>query len=107
MAFHIINRGCFHEKIQFDIDPYAFTGSAVLVGFLLSSEFTQEELDSIGNWLQVVGLVMQTYASQVTTINANQNSSEQDSSEIDQLKQQYESLEKQMQQIKDNLRKKY
>jgi len=95
------------KKIQFDIDPYAFTGSAVLVGFLLSSEFTQEELDSIGNWLQVVGLVMQTYASQVTTINANQNSSEQDSSEIDQLKQQYESLEKQMQQIKDNLRKKY
>lgn len=93
------------KKVQFDIDPYAFTGSAVLVGFLLSSEFTQEELDSVGNWLQVVGLIMQTYASQVTTINANQNS-EENNDDITSLKQQYASLEEQLEKMKDELRKK-
>lgn len=93
------------KKVQFDIDPYTFTGSAVLVGFLLSSEFTQEELDSVGNWLQVVGLIMQTYASQVTTINANQNS-EENNDDITSLKQQYASLEEQLEKMKDELRKK-
>ena len=57
------------EKIVFNIDPFSFTTSAFLVGMLLLHELSSSELDSVGNWLQLVGLTMQTYASQKTTLN--------------------------------------
>ena len=56
------------KKIIFNIEPYSFTISAVIVGLLLTSELSSEEQDSFGNWLQLVGLVLQTYGSQVTTL---------------------------------------
>ena len=49
-------------------EPYSFTISAVIIGLLLTSELSSEEQDSFGNWLQLVGLVLQTYGSQVTTL---------------------------------------
>ena len=56
------------KKIIFNVEPYSFTISAVIVGLLLTSELSNEEQDSFGNWLQLVGLVLQTYGSQVTTL---------------------------------------
>lgn len=52
------------EKIVFNIEPYTFTTSAFLIGILLVKDLSNEEQDSVGNWLQLVGLTMQTYASQ-------------------------------------------
>lgn len=57
------------EKIVFNIEPYTFTTSAFLIGILLLQELSSNEQDSVGNWLQLVGLTMQTYASQKTTLN--------------------------------------
>jgi len=74
---------CDVKKIILDIDPSTFTGSAFLVGFLLIKDLTPNEQDSIGNWLELVGLVMQTYASQVTTIEANRNRDSKSSSDSD------------------------
>ena len=48
------------EKIVFNVGPYSFTTSAFLIGLLLVQELSIEEQDSIGNWLQLVGLTMQT-----------------------------------------------
>lgn len=56
------------------VDPYSFTGSAFLIGLFLANELTSDEQDSVGNWLQLVGLTIQTYASQVTTVNQSQAS---------------------------------
>lgn len=56
------------KKIIFNVEPYSFTISAVIIGLLLTSELSSEEQDSFGNWLQLVGLVLQTYGSQVTTL---------------------------------------
>lgn len=60
-------RGDKIEKFLEQIDPYTFSGSAFLLGLFLANEFTEEEQNSIGNWLQLTGLTIQTYASQVST----------------------------------------
>lgn len=57
-------------KQFFNINPYTFTGSAVFIALLLVQELTLDEQDSIGNWLQLIGLTMQTYSSQVTTLDS-------------------------------------
>ena len=57
----------------FNVDPYTFTGSAIIIGLLLTQEFKNDELDSVGNWLQLIGLIMQTYASQVTTLESSKD----------------------------------
>ncbi len=93
------------EQVRFNMNPYTFTGRAVLIGFLLIDEFTVEELDSIGNWLQVVGLIMQIYASQVSTIQSvtqqeNQNINNNDDIEI--LKKTVIKIEEELGKIKDD-----
>lgn len=44
------------NKLISDINPYTFTGSAILIGFLLVNELPASEQSSVGNWLQLVGL---------------------------------------------------
>lgn len=56
------------KKIIFNVDPYTFTGSAIIIGLVLTQELSTSEQDSIGNWLQLIGLIMQTYASQTATL---------------------------------------
>ena len=77
------------EKIVFNVGPYSFTTSAFLIGLLLVQELSIEEQDSIGNWLQLVGLTMQTYASQQITIDASKidnKDKSNDGSDIEKLK---------------------
>lgn len=52
------------KNLLFDLNPYSFTGSAIIIGLFLINELTPEEQNSIGNWLQLIGLTIQTYASQ-------------------------------------------
>lgn len=73
------------EKIVFNIEPYSFTTSAFLIGILLVQDLSNEEQDSVGNWLQLVGLTMQTYSSQYSTLNSN--SEKESSSDIKTIKE--------------------
>lgn len=86
------------EKLVFDIDPYTFTGSAVIIGLLLTQELSISEQDSIGNWLQLIGLVMQTYSSQVATLEEKNNTSDNEietiKKAIDKIQKRLETLEK-------------
>lgn len=52
------------EKINLNIEPYTFTTSAFLVGLALTNELSEIEQISVGNWLQFVGLTIQTYSEQ-------------------------------------------
>lgn len=55
------------NNILSNINPSTFTGSAIFVGLLLINELTNDEQVSVGNWFELVGMVLQTYSSQVST----------------------------------------
>lgn len=86
------------NKITIELDPYTFTGSALVIGLILVNELSPNEQDSIGNWLQLVGLVMQTYASQVTTLETNTKSD----TSIEDLKTSVDKISEELDKIKDS-----
>ena len=89
-------------RIVFNVGPYSFTTSAFLIGLILSQKLFLEEQDSIGNWLQLVGLTMQTYASQQITIDASKFDSKDksnDSSDIEKLKKTIKDIEEELDKI--------
>ena len=90
------------EKIVFNVGPYSFTTFAFLIGLLLVQELSIEEQDSIGNWLQLVGLTMQTYASQQITIDASKidnKDKSNDGSDIEKLKKTIKDIEEELDKI--------
>ena len=52
-----------------NMNPEAFTITAIIVGLLLEDDYTSDELNSIGNWLILVGQVVLTTAAQQQLIN--------------------------------------
>lgn len=91
------------EKIFFNIDPYSFTTSAFIIGIILVQQLSSEEQDSIGNWLQLIGLTMQTYASQFSTLDTNKNkSTENDTCNIETLKKTIKNIEKELDKLYKN-----
>lgn len=90
------------ERIVFNIEPNSFATSAFLIGLILSQKLSLEEQDSIGNWLQLVGLTMQTYASQQITIDASKidnKAKSNDSSDIEKLKKTIKDIEEELDKI--------
>lgn len=88
------------KEIISDINPYTFTGSAILIGFLLVNEIDARFQSSVGNWLQLVGLVMQTYASQVEIYQGNNCESKNDDvSDLESLKNAIELIKKKLEEI--------
>lgn len=90
------------KKIVFNIEPNSFATSAFLIGLILSQKLSLEEQDSIGNWLQLVGLTMQTYASQQITIDASKIDNKDisnDSSDIEKLKKTIKDIEEELDKI--------
>ena len=90
------------EKIVFNIEPNSFATSAFLIGLILSQKLSLEEQDSIGNWLQLVGLTMQTYASQQITIDASKSDNKDisnDGSDIEKLKKTIKDIEEELDKI--------
>lgn len=91
------------EKIFFNIDPYSFTTSAFIIGIILVQQLSSEEQDSIGNWLQLIGLTMQTYASQFSTLDTNKNkSTENDTCNIETLKKAIKNIEEELDKLYKN-----
>lgn len=96
------------ERIVFNVGPYSFTTSAFLIGLLLVQELSIEEQDSIGNWLQLVGLTMQTYASQKLTLDVNNITNEDytnksdDVTNIDALKKTIKNIEDKLDELYNN-----
>ncbi len=90
------------ERIVFNVGPYSFTTSAFLIGLLLVQELSIEEQDSIGNWLQLVGLTMQTYASQKVTLDVNNITNEDNTNKSDDVTN-IDALKKTIKNIEDKL----
>lgn len=90
----------------FGLDPYTFTGSAIVIGFYLNNVLASEEQASIGNWLQLIGLTIQTYASQVTNLEAERKKTKQDSkcnntTDLDTLSKAIDKIQEELNRLKD------
>lgn len=85
------------ENSLLHIDPYSFTGSAVLIGLILSNELSELEQASVGNWLQLVGLTIQTYQSQKAVV--DQKDQEQ-SSDLDTIKSVVDKIREELSKLK-------
>jgi len=86
------------EKVLFDIDPYTFTGSAFVIGLLLAQELSTSEQDSVGNWLQLVGLVIQTYSSQVATLKSKDDKTN-DNNDVETIKKAIQKMQEKLDQL--------
>ena len=90
------------EKITLDMNPYTFTGSAFFIGLILANELNALEQTTIGNWLQLAGMTIQTYASQVALVQANQDSDQNQTSDndLDQIKKAISRIEEELNNLK-------
>lgn len=66
------------DRINLNIEPYSFTTSAFLIGLALTNELSELEQISIGNWLQLVGLTLQTYSEQNALVQESKKSSKEE-----------------------------
>ena len=64
------------------VDAYSFTTSAFVIGLLLIDNLTPAEQNSVGNWLMLVGQVLETNASQQQVINNFNNTSNRSNEHI-------------------------
>lgn len=90
------------EKIVFNIDAYSFTTTAFLIGILLVQELSNEEQNTVGNWLQLVGLTMLTYASQYSMLHqndTNENNNINSTDDLDTLRKAIHKIEKELEKM--------
>ena len=76
------------------IDPYTFTGSAFVIGLVLANKLSANEQASVGNWLQLVGLTIQTYSSQQTIVEEKTDPITTIQDSIEEIKKELEKLQK-------------
>lgn len=87
-----------------NLDPYSFTGTAVVLGYLLTKDFTINEQAALGAWFNVVGDILASNASWSAVLeerlslcedgqNNNQNDIDVLKEAIDKLKESIEKLQ--------------
>ncbi len=85
-----------------NLDPFSFTGTAVILGYLLTNEFTIDEQAALGAWFNVVGDILASNSSWAGVIEARQQSfkdeQEDNQNDLDILK---DAIDK----LKDNIEK--
>lgn len=95
-----MKEGIYIKKTQLNINPYTFTGSAVAIGLVLANELNALEQSSVGNWLQLMGLTIQTYSSQQAVINDNNNNSN-DETDIETIKKAINKLKEELEKLQE------
>lgn len=53
-----------------NINPIAYTASAVIIGFLLIDDFSALEQNAIGNWFMLIGQLLESNSAQQQAIEA-------------------------------------
>ena len=82
-----------------DIDPFSFTGTAVILGYLLTNDFTIDEQAALGAWFNVVGDILASNAAWDDVLDSRQQDNKENDLEvlneaIDKLKESIEELKK-------------
>ena len=84
------------KELLTGVEPYSFTFSAFLIGIFLTKELSLEEQGSVGNWLQLVGLTMQTYSSQSSTVNSKKNKEKNNQDDLELVKKAIRKMEEEL-----------
>lgn len=79
-----------------NLDSFSFTGTAVIVGYLLSNEFNVLEQAALGSWFNVVGDILASNASYQAIIEEKSDNSKFD---LDTLNEAIEKLKESINKI--------
>lgn len=74
------------DKLLDNLEPSTFSLSAISIGFILSSDLTPAEKNSVGNWFMLVGQVLCTNAGQEQVLSNNKNNSSSNSNNLNKVK---------------------
>ena len=98
-----------------NIPPKAFSGSAIIIGYLLIDDLTANEQNALGNWLMLVAQVLSTNAfyQQVMTERKLKNSNQKENNNnynnteetntIQILEKMVKALEKELENLKSQM----
>ncbi len=91
-----------NNKFPPNTDPNIFAFTAAIIGAIVSDDFNAQELNSIGNWFELLGQYFLTYAAQKQLImsrqNNNNNSQPQD---IDYVLKAIKKIEAELKELKN------
>ena len=65
-----------------DIDPFSFTGTAVILGYLLTNDFTIDEQAALGAWFNVVGDILASNAAWADVLESRQQDNKENDLEV-------------------------
>ncbi len=69
-TYNYMGGGYINKSFPPNVNPEIFSILATVVGFVIEDDYTANELNSIGNWLILVGQFMLTTSAQQQLINA-------------------------------------
>lgn len=88
-----------------NLDPYSFTGTAVILGYLLTNDFTLNEQAALGAWFNVVGDILASNSAWASVLEERVSPLDSDSSkddnkdDLDVLKEAIEKLKESIEKI--------
>ena len=87
------------NKFPPNTDPNVFAFTAAIIGAIVSDEFNAQELNSIGNWFELLGQYFLTYAAQKQLITSRTNNSNNNSQDIDYILKAIKKIEAELDEI--------
>ena len=88
-----------------NISPKLFSGSAVIVGYLLIDDLTASEQNALGNWLMLTAQILCTNAYYKQLLQERKNEQLSSTNEVSMLKKMVEVLTKEINQLEKEIRK--
>ncbi len=88
------------NKFPPNTDPNIFAFTAAIIGAIVSDEFNAQELNSIGNWFELLGQYFLTYAAQKQLITSRQsNNNNNQSHDLDYILKAIKKIEAELDEI--------
>ena len=88
-----------------NVSPKIFSGSAVIVGYLLIDDLTANEQNALGNWLMLTAQVLCTNAYYKQLLQERNNDTFTSKDEINMLKKVVEALTKEISILEQEIKK--
>ncbi len=88
-----------------NVSPKIFSGSAVIVGYLLIDDLTANEQNALGNWLMLTAQVLCTNAYYKQLLQERKNDTFTSKDEINMLKKVVEALTKEISILEQEIKK--
>lgn len=93
-----------------NLDPFSFTGTAVILGYLLTNDFTVDEQAALGAWFNVVGDILASNSSWAGVLESRQQSfkdeQEDNQNDLDVLKDAIDKLKDSIEKLQEEKKSK-